>query len=284
MLMVNPKNDIKGLQKAIAKFRTEVMVNPKYDHLDIMVVTIDHKENIRRAVVIIEEQTDLQHVEQLVAKYFRGFLYKVISREGIPKGSTALQTGNGIRHKASDEWGTVGGFFNLSGEVYGLSNNHVIAQLNNAQKGDQIIYSGNIEAGILHNFIQLLPPPAFNSMDAALFKVTNGTRVSWHPVNPNQWIGPKIGTAVYKVGQATGLTYGAITGTGASAKVRLGDHVYQFQDVVMIKGTNGHFNSTGDSGSVVLTSAGHNMVALVFAKYYEYCFALPISKIQLLFS
>lgn len=273
------KSPLKQLQACAAKFEKEALFNPEYAELDITSVFIDHKDKVRRAVIIIEENEDLKAANDLAARYFEGHPFKVISREGKPEGTANLTNGTGIKRNGSTNIGSFGGVFQRSdGHLYGLSNNHVIANLNNANVGDPIMTSSNALAGTLFNWITLMPPPHINKIDAALFKIDPGNTANWTPHAPTGAVGAKVNLKVYKKGCATGLTNGYVTGIGSS-QVQLNGVLYNFSNIISIKGFDGDFNKPGDSGSVVLTTVGNYSVAIVFAKFGDFCWTLPISQI-----
>lgn len=275
-------NSTKELQQLVCRFQKEVMLNDKFEHLDILAVFIDMKEKIRRAIIIIQENCDQDAVEKLAKQYFKTRSYKVISREGRPKGTALLESGQGIRHSRGDGWGSLGGFFRRDNDehiLYGLSNNHVIANINDASAGDQIICENNVIAGELFNFIPLKPPPEINYVDAALFRLDPLHASKWNPASPKGIVGPRINLAVYKRGQTTGLTKGFVEAYNGFVKVMIGGRQMNFGNVIAIKGVSTSFNMPGDSGSIVLTK-NHYMLGIVFAKFHDLCYALPISEIK----
>lgn len=273
---------LKEIQQLVTVFRKEILFNMEYEDLDIQSVFTDHKNGTRRVVIIIEENVDLNETEELAGRYFKNHLFKVISREGRPESTVELKTGTGIRHSNGEGWGTYGGLFKLDNDpdnLYGLSNNHVIARINQARQGDRILGQANIHAGTLFNYIPLRPPPHVNYADAALFRIQPDHQPKWDPSLPGKVIGPMVNMKVYKKGYKTKLTYGFIKAVNGSSKVILNGKIFFFGNIIAILGINGHFNMPGDSGSVVL-SMQNNLVGHVFAKYHQYCWALPISRIK----
>lgn len=275
---------LKSLQKQVKLFEKEVLFNDEHHKLDIQSIFIDHKEKDRRAIVIIGKKGKISKLTSLMEHYFKAHTYKIVRKEEPPQLTNGVQTGRGVRHINATGWGTLGGIFNRANDsaTYGLSNNHVLARLNNCNVGDPIVYESNAVVGTLFNWFQLQLPPKINKMDAALFKIGAGQNPSWVPPKPSSgnWIGPKINMKVVKNGLATGLTEGVIKSYNGSAKINFEGQIYNFSGIMSIQGLNGVFNNPGDSGSVILSKSGNYMVGLVFAKHNEYCWALPISRIK----
>src|SRR5262249_54281669 len=158
---------------------------------------------------------------------------------------------------------------------YILSNNHVLANSNNAQLGDPILQPGPYDGGTvatdtiarLSRFvpIQFSTPTStpLNFVDAALAQ-GNFEQVS----REIYWIGyvrgavaPAIGVTVQKTGRTTNYTTGRITTVNATVDVNYGGgKVARF--VQQIVTTN--MSAPGDSGSLILDLSGQ-AVGLLFA-------------------
>lgn len=82
----------------------------------------------------------------------------------------------------STGFGIVGGFFNLGGNVCGISNNHVIANFNNCFKKDAVFLSGgpdaNTKVGALQTWVTL-DSADVNYLDIALFRVDSTLTTQW---------------------------------------------------------------------------------------------------------
>lgn len=275
-------NLTKELQKNIKKFQNEILFNEQFKKFDIISVFIDKKNADRRCVIIINEnENKIEQLEKMVKTYFHGKLFKIIKRTGNPE-NTLIETGKGIRHINGHGWGTLGGIFHIHNDqnfLYGLSNNHVIAKSNMANQGDPIIYERNNQIGNLFRYIPLHAPPRVNYIDAAIFRINSHFQTLWRPQKPRGTIGPRIHLRVYKNGRTSGMTAGYIKAYNGSVRVILNGLKYNFVNVIAIKGINRDFNMPGDSGSIVFTR-NHYMVGIVFAKYHDYCYALPISRIK----
>lgn len=275
------------IKECISVFQAMVILNPEFEHLDIQSVFIDHKNGERRAVIITSDKTDLETVKEIVAPYFKGVRYKVIHQHGSAEFSAStLLTGHAVQHFDSQSWGTVGGFFKgASGDVYGVSNTHVLTNFGAGSKGDKIRYEPNITAGTLFDFYTLTPRTVYNVIDGAVFKVDTANNNMDH-INidiPIPLVGARVNMAVKKTGATTGETFGNITSVAGTAKVTLAGKDYWFSGVIAIKANNktqGDFNQPGDSGSIVRTDPGGHITAIVFAKKGKYCWALPFSPIR----
>jgi hypothetical protein len=154
---------------------------------------------------------------------------------------------------------------------YILSNNHVLANSNDAMPGDPILQPGAFDGGVdptdriarLSRFVPITfepPVPRLkhrNLVDAA---VAEGEfhdlerEVYWHGV-PRGWYPRtrlKVGDRVKKTGRTTNLTLGRVVATGATIDVNYGGgRIARFVDQIVT--TN--LSAGGDSGSLVLSSA-----------------------------
>jgi hypothetical protein len=152
---------------------------------------------------------------------------------------------------------------------YILSNNHVLANSNNAALGEPILQPGPFDGGVdptdriarLSRFVPItFDPPVprvahHNLVDAA---VAEG---QFHDLDREiYWIGyvqgwrPKhnvtVGTVVKKTGRTTNFTVGRITAINATVDVGYGGgRVARFKDLIVT--TN--ISAGGDSGSLVIT-------------------------------
>lgn len=163
---------------------------------------------------------------------------------------------------------------------YILSNNHILANSNNANIGDDIVQPGPIDGGVLPsdhiaNLSRFIPirfnpptplPQHNNIVDAAI------AAGQFHDLDREiYWIGyvrgwrPKsrvrVGTYVQKTGRTTNFTTGRITAINATVDVGYGGgRVARFRDQIIT--TN--ISAGGDSGSLV-TTLDNVAVGLLFA-------------------
>jgi hypothetical protein len=157
-----------------------------------------------------------------------------------------------------------------------LSNNHVLANVNDATKGDRILQPGPVDGGTasdkvaeLQRFIRL-NFAGINEVDAAV-ALTSFTRASpecqdFGTINPEP-VDPAVNMRVRKTGRTTGPTLGTILETDASIRVGYGGgRSCQFEGQIRIVGSNGAaFSAGGDSGSLILTAGSLQPVALLFS-------------------
>lgn len=178
-----------------------------------------------------------------------------------------------------------------------LSCNHVLADLNRARRGDDILQPGiqhggraSDRIGELTNYVPLaIDGQTANTVDAAVAVVD-------HPAEVNagvRAIGPLAGTqpppppkraAVFKQGVATGWTSGRVVFRKAEVPFT---HAGTGTDVIMadqygIIGTAGRFSDQGDSGAVVIDEQSQ-VVAMVIGVAEEedanVTFATPIGTV-----
>ncbi len=191
--------------------------------------------------------------------------------------------------------GTLGSLVQRNGAFYILSNNHVLARSDSAAIGDNIIQPGlpdsncnpNSATVVAHlsQFVRL--ETAGTNVDAAIAQInlgavdTNGTIFSLgstatgnvpNPGSPHAGTGvaAKMAMPVAKSGRTTGLTCSTVGALGVSTKVQ-----YQtgcgtgttfsvtYQNQVSVSG--GTFSGQGDSGSLIVSQATADPVALLYA-------------------
>jgi hypothetical protein len=182
-----------------------------------------------------------------------------------------------------------------SGNVYILSNNHVLANGNAATVGDAALQPGPYDGGTSADQIGTLAAfkpivftsTASNTIDAAIalsntndlgnttpaddgYGAPSGT--IWGDANADGVFDNKsalLGLDVQKYGRTTKLTTGQITGINATITVCYEAFVFctklaRFVDQIIIE--PGTFSDGGDSGSLIVTNDGNrNPVALLFA-------------------
>ena len=153
---------------------------------------------------------------------------------------------------------------------YLLSNNHVLARLNQARLGDPIIQPALIDGGspgkftiaFLDRFIPLaLGGLVANVADAALARVANSavlSRVAFvgAPLGVRPARELRVGETVCKVGRTTGLTFGRVVATGCRCTINyamtgLGNQAALFDDQILTSAMAGY----GDSGSLLFDGA-----------------------------
>lgn len=166
-----------------------------------------------------------------------------------------------------------------------LSNNHVLANSNDARIGDCISQPGNADGGrcpgdqvaVLEGFRQINFGGGANFVDCAtgwawpdrvrkeLVYLSGGQRrffrIGASPINP------RVGMTVGKSGRTTQLTQGRVGAVNVTVNVNFGGgRVAQFRDQFSVRSSSGNFSQGGDSGSVVWEwASGVRPVGLLFA-------------------
>jgi trypsin len=192
--------------------------------------------------------------------------------------------------------GTLGCLVQRNGQVYILSNNHVLANSNAAQLGDAILQPGPIDGGTsadqigtLEQFVPigfgsssspgcsplasllrvstptkpLINDPGNNTVDCAIAKPLSADLVD--PDILKIGIPTGVGTAslstqVQKSGRTTGLTTDQITQIDVTVSVDYGGKIAIYKNQLMA----GAMSQGGDSGSAVL-DMNKQVVGLLFA-------------------
>jgi len=177
--------------------------------------------------------------------------------------------------------GTLGSRVTDGTNVYALSNNHVYANINSANIGDGVIQPGTADGGsdpadrigTLAAFQTITFDGSPNTIDAAIALTSTANVGTATPADGYGTPSPTtttafVGQAVKKYGRTTALT----TGTVAEINVTV-DVCYVFFIVCLqqarfvnqISITPDAFSAGGDSGSLIVTQAGNQPVALLFA-------------------
>lgn len=192
--------------------------------------------------------------------------------------------------------GTAGArVIDLSGKVYILSNNHVLANSNDALINDATLQPGPFDGGVyptdsmasLADFQVIDFSGGNNTMDAAISLTSAANFGNSTPLDDGYGMpsaalfgdansdgvfdnkAALLGLAVEKYGRTTKLTHGTITGINASVSVCYDFFIIcwlsaNYVDQLII--TPGTFSGGGDSGSLIVTDdANKNPVGLLFA-------------------
>jgi hypothetical protein len=194
--------------------------------------------------------------------------------------------------------GTIGARVSADGQTFALSNNHVFANRNDANKGDDILQPGRIDGGTdpansigkLHDFEDLRFCKALtcpdNRIDAAIAitsvdNLGTSTPDDGYGEPQTKTTTAKLGQAVQKYGRTTGLTTGQITGINATITVNYNTGTVRFVDQILI--SDGRFSQGGDSGSLVVTQTSgaddRRPVGLLFAGSNTHTIANPIDLV-----
>ena len=191
---------------------------------------------------------------------------------------------------------SLGAVVRRGGERLILSNNHVLANSNEASPGDAILQPGPADGGkaedrigVLDTFVPIAfdePPSRLRALFLRLMRLfglepptpapTTGNRVDCALARPVRegdvsdevleigrvagTVEVHVGVTVRKSGRTTGLTEGRITAIGATVRVVYGDQAATFREQLVA----GPMSRPGDSGSL-LVDAANRAVGLLFA-------------------
>ncbi|MEO6488465.1 MAG: hypothetical protein ABIO04_00875 [Ferruginibacter sp.] len=173
--------------------------------------------------------------------------------------------------------GTLGCFVtDKEGKVYILSNNHVLANTNEAFFGDPVLQKGKLDGGRrMHDriarlsYLIKLKSNSPNRMDAAIAEVDKGLKLNYSIGNKKKVSGvctPRNKQKVEKYGRTTGHTKGMITTRNLDLEIDYDGRIMVFEDQFEIKGANNKmFCDGGDSGSLILEQTTAKAVGLLFA-------------------
>ncbi len=194
--------------------------------------------------------------------------------------------------------GTIAARVASDSKVFALSNNHVFANRNRAQVGDNILQPGTVDGGAnpsdaigtLHDFEPIkfcepFPVCPKNLIDAAIAETTTGNLGNSTPSNGygtprTKTAAARIGMAVQKYGRTTGHTKGQITGINATMNIGFRDRTARFSGQIVISGAG--FSGPGDSGSLIVGGVGpedRRPVGLLFAGSQTTTLANPIDLV-----
>jgi hypothetical protein len=160
--------------------------------------------------------------------------------------------------------GTVGARVTDGNNVYALSNNHVYADENRANTGDNVLQPGTYDGGInpddaigtLADFEPIVfSTSANNTIDAAIaissVSVLNNTTPSdGYGIPKSTTVTASINQKVKKYGRTTSLTKGIVYAINATVNVGYDSGVARFVNQIII--TPGGFSAPGDSGSLIV--------------------------------
>ena len=167
-------------------------------------------------------------------------------------------------------------FPSIPSKYYILSNNHVLANSNNARIGDPILQPGRVDGGVMPNdviarltrfipirFISGGAAPC-NYVDAAIaegnFEDLN-REIYWVGYVKRLYAAPEIGDIVQKTGRTTNFTTGKVTNINGTVNVNYGSgRVARFCRQIITS----DMSAGGDSGSLV-TDRDEGAVGLLFA-------------------
>ena len=285
-----------GLEGALAV--QEAHTNTLLDHAGVVGVALGLQAGTQptiRVYVVSEDVTGLPldlegiPVETVVTGMF--FAYDTTDRHrpapiGVSVGHPDITAGT-IGARVVDN----------QGNVYLLSNNHVLANSNDANLGDSALQPGPFDGGTdpedkigeLHDFEPIKFDGSNNTMDAAIASSTtaeldNATLPEGYGVPGTTVVNASFGMAVQKCGRTTECTTGQVEEINVTVDVCYESRgpfctlVARFVDQIAI--TPGNFSAGGDSGSLIVTNnSNKNPVGLLFAGSSTHTIANPIGPV-----
>ncbi len=168
------------------------------------------------------------------------------------------------------------GFPGVPNKYYILSNNHVLANSNDARIGDPILQPGRYDGGVVPRDViahlsRYVPihfhtPTSIptNYVDAAIAEgdlADLNREVYWGGHVKGLYAAPNVNDIVQKTGRTTGFTTGRITNINATVDVNYGSgRIARFKNQIITT----RMGAPGDSGSLVMNRDEH-AVGLLFA-------------------
>ena len=184
-----------------------------------------------------------------------------------------------------------------SGNVYALSNNHILADNNNASIGDNILQPGPTDGGTnpedkvgeLADY-EPIDYEGTNTIDAAIASTSSSnldfaTSSEGYGTPGTSPVSASVGDNVQKYGRTTGLTKGEVSEINVTVDVCFETNgpfscakSATFENQIGI--TPGDFSDGGDSGSLIVTdNSDANPVGLLFAGSDTRTLANPIGDV-----
>jgi len=168
-------------------------------------------------------------------------------------------------------------------EPVGVTNNHVGADSNNAEVGDNIIQPGSYDGGDNSDADRIGELAGYvpiededNKVDVAWYTLDGRKSNSFIPSIgvPSKTAEVEEGDEVKKFGRTTGLKKGEVRSTDARVRVRYDGGIKEFTDQIISES----ISSGGDSGSAVVNEKGE-LVGLLFAGSSDITVANKISDV-----
>jgi len=173
--------------------------------------------------------------------------------------------------------GTLGAFVTVEGSdgMFALSNNHVLANSDQAALDDPVLQPGPHDGGTAADRVGRLARAVAleagggNTVDAAIALLEEGfddVDLSYPAGRLTGWAEPDDEIAVEKVGRTTGWTKGRISAIELDdVAVQYPVGVVSFDGQIEVTGETGAFSAGGDSGSLVYRPDTREAVGLLFA-------------------
>jgi len=182
--------------------------------------------------------------------------------------------------------GTFGALVTNGQNTFILSNNHVLANVDKLTAGSPIYQPGLLDNGNPNTdqiaaLTQAFPlnPSGTNQVDCAIAQVIISTDVTPVPLpqvgqlSSASTVSAAVGMGVEKVGRTTSYTQGTVTDVSAHVQVDYDNVTMDFDNIVVVNGSNGPFSAAGDSGSLIADQATKQGTALLFAGSSQFTLA-----------
>jgi hypothetical protein len=244
----------------------------------------------------VKDRRDLDH-RVWVPPSIRGIRTDVIE---LPRVVAHCQCGDSIGVNGGGI-GTLACVVKKNGALFVLSNNHVIANLNQGQENDPIFVPAPAQGGNVIAALAPYPQVAMggvpNPYDVALGAIADGTVIdpTMNVIGPLNLPAVAPATvAVTKFGASTQQTFGKVDGLNEDINVMYNDDptlIAHFTGQIAILGDGGApFSEAGDSGSLVVTQPGGQPMGLLLGGTFipagaiagnatPHSFASPITRI-----
>lgn len=250
-------------------------------------VSLDDEKG--RAYIYVEKKEDERNLDDkdIVPDYFDGYKTNVIEigsvspiepQETRTRRFDTLQPGISVGHYKYTTAGSLGVFVERDNETFFLTNAHVGAGNNKAEKGDAILQPGPADGGRetdkigeLEHYFKMRDNMKW---DASLVRVTNRDcrfKPKGLSVEPSMAVNPKKGEQVTTTGRTKPtISQSHVIDRGVDIQVRFGD------DTVEVLKTNmyDNFIQSGDSGSIIAKNNGQVLADLAFAGSDKYSFGI----------
>ncbi|MEE8137680.1 MAG: serine protease [Thermoanaerobaculia bacterium] len=174
--------------------------------------------------------------------------------------------------------GTIGAKVYRGRNAYILSNNHVLANSNNARRGDSILQPGPADGGrepadtigTLHRFVPMDFSGRPNLVDCATARIRDADVtadiLNIGPFDRRREAVPYTFQVVVKTGRTTQTTLGLVTDTNFTGRIGYGlSGSAVFRNQIVVSGVGGPFSQGGDSGSLVIEALTRRPMGLLFA-------------------
>lgn len=172
-------------------------------------------------------------------------------------------------------------------ERYILSNNHILANVNDGKVGDPILEPGPKDGGteVIAELTDFEPISFadLNTIDAAIARIVNPGDVEPEIYDIGR-VAPDPKTAVLyqsvrKYGRTTQHTVGVVVDLAADFWAWYGPQPAGFENQLGIQGLNGEFGAPGDSGALVVDAVDRRAVGLLFSGGGGLTYVNPIEPV-----